>query len=84
MDAKSDKSWLLGLDRGPAGHDRVFAVGTNARRMASRALSGIFSPHRASKMDIPVRIRRLPRQNTFSSFGPRNTSNAMASFSDIS
>ena len=44
---------FLGLGRGTAGHDRVFAVGTNAKMKVSRALGGIFSRHRESKMEIP-------------------------------
>ena len=36
------------------GDDKVFAVGTNAKKVASRALRGIFSGGRASKMEIPV------------------------------
>lgn len=54
MDSKSDKSWLFGLCRGPAGHDRVFAVGTNVKKLVSRAFGGVFFRHRASKMEIPV------------------------------
>jgi len=36
--------------------DRVFAVGTNAKKETSRALGGIFSGGWASKMEIPVSI----------------------------
>src|SRR5208283_248396 len=49
MDSKSGKSWLFGLGRGPAGHDRVFAVGANAKMLASWALAGILSRSRAAK-----------------------------------
>jgi hypothetical protein len=41
MDSKSGKSWLFGLYRGPAGHDRVFAVGANTKRLVSGAFGGI-------------------------------------------
>lgn len=57
MDSKSGKSWLFILGRGPAGCDRVFAVGTNANKVASRALGGIFSGGRASEMEIPDKER---------------------------
>src|ERR1035437_87200 len=36
------------------GDDRVFAVGTNAKKVASRALRSIFCYCRESKMEIPV------------------------------
>jgi len=36
------------------GDDKVFAVGTNAKKVASRPLGGIFSGGWASKMEIPV------------------------------
>jgi hypothetical protein len=32
MDSKSGRSWVFGLGRGHAGHDRAFAVGTNAKK----------------------------------------------------
>ena len=53
MDSKSGKSWLFGLCRGPAEHDRVFAVGANAKMLASRTLGGLMFRSRANKMEIP-------------------------------
>jgi hypothetical protein len=35
------------------GEDKVFAVGTNAKNVASRGLGGIFSGGWASKMENP-------------------------------
>jgi hypothetical protein len=35
------------------GDDKVFAVGTNAKKVASRTLGSIFSGGWASKMEIP-------------------------------
>jgi hypothetical protein len=40
-----------------SGDDKVFAVVTNARKLASRALGDIFSGDRASKMGSPAEIR---------------------------
>ncbi|MGB8259298.1 MAG: hypothetical protein WCE75_03060, partial [Terracidiphilus sp.] len=45
-----------GLGRGPAGQEGGFAVGTNAKKVASRALRGVFFRRRTSKMEIPVEI----------------------------
>jgi hypothetical protein len=42
MDSKSGRSWVFGLGRGPAGHDRAFAVGTNAKRWRA-GHSGVYS-----------------------------------------
>ena len=53
MDSKSGKSRLFALAEDPRG-DNVFAVGTNAKKVASRALGGIFSGRRANKMGIQV------------------------------
>jgi hypothetical protein len=39
------------------GDDKVFAVGTNANKVASRALGGIFSGGWASEMEIPDKER---------------------------
>ena len=36
------------------GDDKVFAVGTNAKKVVSRAFGGIFSGGWANKMEIPV------------------------------
>ena len=58
MDSKSDKSWLLGLGRGPAGHDRVFAVGTNAKKMVSQH-SGVYSLV-TGKAEWRFRLRLYP------------------------
>jgi hypothetical protein len=38
-----------------AGLEAGFAVGTNAKKVASRALRGVFFRRRTSKMEIPVR-----------------------------
>jgi hypothetical protein len=43
MDSQSGKSWLFGLGGGPGGDEKVFAVGTNAKNVASRVLGGVFS-----------------------------------------
>lgn len=40
MDSKLGKSWLIGLGKGPAGHDRVFAVGTNAEKTVNQHSGG--------------------------------------------
>jgi hypothetical protein len=42
------------------GDDKVFAVGTNAKKVASRALGGIFSGGWASKMEIPAQQHETP------------------------
>jgi hypothetical protein len=44
------------------GDDKVFAVGTNAKKVASRALGGIFSGGWASKMEIPDKSE-IPDKN---------------------
>jgi hypothetical protein len=54
------------------GDDRVFAVGTNAEKLVSRVFGGVFSRHRASKMEIPVNHPNYSAVNssvTSSSFG---------------
>jgi len=43
MDFKSGKSWLLGLGRGPAVTTRSSPLERNGKKVASRALGGIFS-----------------------------------------
>ena len=40
--------------------DKVFAVGTNAKKVASPALGGIFSGGRASKIEIPEKCNCSP------------------------
>jgi hypothetical protein len=52
--SKSCKSRLFGLGRGPTGQEGGFAVGTNAKKVASRALRSVFFRRRTSKMEIPV------------------------------
>jgi hypothetical protein len=37
------------------GDDKVFAVGTNVKKVVSRAFGGIVSRRRASKMEIPAK-----------------------------
>ena len=54
MDSKLGRSWLFEPEQRTCGDDKVFAVGTNANKVASRALGGIFSGGRASKMEIPA------------------------------
>ena len=53
MDSKSGKSWLLAGAEDLRGRHRVFAVGTNAKKVASRALRVIFSGRWESKMEFP-------------------------------
>src|SRR5450631_2154828 len=47
--SKSDKSRLFGLGKGPAGQEGGFAVGTNAKKVASRALRVYSSAARQAK-----------------------------------
>ena len=42
MDSKSGESGFSGLGRGRAGYDRVFTVGTNAKKMVTQH-SGVYS-----------------------------------------
>jgi hypothetical protein len=50
----------LGPGQRTCGDDKVFAVGTDAKKVASRALGGIFSGDWASKMEIPVQpLKRI-------------------------
>jgi hypothetical protein len=54
------------------GDDKVFAVGTNAKKVASPALGGIFSGGRASKIEIPAIMAAVPCRGTvnFAMEGP--------------
>jgi len=47
---------VFDLGRGPAGQEGGFAVGTNAKKVASRALRDVFFRRRTSKMEIPDKI----------------------------
>jgi hypothetical protein len=52
VDSKSGKSWLLGSDKGSAGHVRLFGSETNAEKIAAAVTGGILSSP-VSKMEIP-------------------------------
>ncbi len=61
MDSKSGKSWLFGLGREPAWEEGGVAVGTNTRKVASRALMGVFFHRRTSEMENPDHSNRKER-----------------------
>jgi hypothetical protein len=55
LNSKSGKSWFLGGQM-TCGDDKVFGVGSNAKKVASRALGGIFSGGWTRKMEIPAEV----------------------------
>ncbi len=55
--AEWGKSWLFGLGKGRVAHDRVFGLGTNAKKIASGGNGSILGRSREGKMETPVKNR---------------------------
>jgi hypothetical protein len=54
--SRSNKTWLIGPDKCPAGHATVFGDGTNAEKGRSGRSIGVYDLE--SKMEIPGKSRR--------------------------
>jgi len=55
------KSWFPGSGNGPAKHAPGSGLGPNAKKVASRALEGIFSRHRKNKFEIAAKTHFITR-----------------------
>jgi hypothetical protein len=52
--AEWGESWLFGPGKGHLAHDRVFGLGTNAKKIASGGNGSILVRSREGKMEIPA------------------------------